>query len=277
MYQIDDLTAVTPVPAPPTDDIGTPGFFTGGDPATTVPATRVRFWWLNCVQQALIGLLVGAGVAQSKTDFTVVPQAVAIIGRRQAVYGTPGTYSLTVPAGVYRISIRIWGAGGSGNNCVNLNYPGGGGGAGGYSEGYFAVTPGQVLTIVIGQGTAAAAGGASSVSIVGGATLITANGGGLGQVGGTSSVGGGGMGGTATGGSFCRQGDGGSSGIAFGTSSSNVEGGRGAPGFGGSHSFASGSTSTGFNANQGSFPGGGSSGCTNSTAPGGAGLALLEY
>ncbi len=269
MYQIDDITAVTPVPAPPTDNIGTPGFFTGGDPANSVPATRVRYWWLNCIQQALIGLLVGAGVAQSKTDFTVVPQAVAIIGRRHAVFGTSGSF--TVPAGVFRLKVRMWAAGGSGGTTTNIAYPGGGGGSGGYVEAYMAVTPGQVIPYTVGQGVAAGNGGNSTF------LTLTAGGGQAGSPGTSSTIGNGGNAGGATGGAVNLPGYPGSTGLSYGTTGA-VEGGRGAGApMGGSVAFATGSSTVGFNANPGTFPGGGSTGCTNSTAPGGNGLIIVEY
>jgi len=53
--------------------------------------------------------------------------------------GTSGGY--TVPTGITNVSLRLWGAGGGG----------GGGGGGGFVSGCFAVTPGQVLTVGVGE------------------------------------------------------------------------------------------------------------------------------
>lgn len=58
------------------------------------------------------------------------------------------TQNFTIPATVSSVKIQAWGAGGGagGGNVLSQ------GGAGGYSEGILGVTPGQVLTIVTGQG-----------------------------------------------------------------------------------------------------------------------------
>ena len=93
-----------------------------------------------------------------------------------------GSSSFTVPAGVTRIHIRCWGAGGGGGGCAGGAASGGAGG--GYAEGYFTVTPGQVLPVTVGAGgirgegtpTSGTAGGTSSVG-----ALISATGGGGGQ------------------------------------------------------------------------------------------------
>ena len=54
----------------------------------------------------------------------------------------------TVPQGVTSINVQLWGAQGGGDNYVNNAT----GGYGGYVNGVLTVTPGQVLTIVVGQG-----------------------------------------------------------------------------------------------------------------------------
>lgn len=71
VYQIDDSTAVPTLPALPTDNVGTPGFFTGGSTSGGAP-TRVRYWWLNMVQEELRNIAVAAGITPSKTDNTQV-------------------------------------------------------------------------------------------------------------------------------------------------------------------------------------------------------------
>lgn len=86
---------------------------------------------------------------------------------------TPGTYTFTVPPGVTRLFIRVWGGGGGGGGTNASGGVAAGGGAGGFSWGVFAVTPGQVLTIVVGaRGLAGpttpgngGTGGTSSVSV----------------------------------------------------------------------------------------------------------------
>jgi hypothetical protein len=55
------------------------------------------------------------------------------------------TQTFTVPSGVTQLYAYAWGAGGGGGNGTS-------GGAGGYSFGYFSVTTGEVLSVVIGEG-----------------------------------------------------------------------------------------------------------------------------
>jgi hypothetical protein len=55
------------------------------------------------------------------------------------------TQTFTVPSGVTQLYVYAWGAGGGGGSTTA-------GGAGGYSFGYFNVTTGEVLSVVIGEG-----------------------------------------------------------------------------------------------------------------------------
>ena len=62
-----------------------------------------------------------------------------------------GTYgSFTVPTAMTSLSVKAWGSGGSGASTPTC----GNGGGGGFSTGTFAVTPGQTLTVVVGEGGA---------------------------------------------------------------------------------------------------------------------------
>jgi hypothetical protein len=71
---------------------------------------------------------------------------------------TGADQSFTVPAGVYSIQVDLYGAAGGNGSWGGWNY-GWSGGPGGYTHGTIAVTPGQVLTVMVGQG---GAGGATS-------------------------------------------------------------------------------------------------------------------
>jgi hypothetical protein len=55
------------------------------------------------------------------------------------------TQTFTVPSGVTQLYAYAWGAGGGGGSGTS-------GGAGGYDFGYFSVTTGEVLSVVIGEG-----------------------------------------------------------------------------------------------------------------------------
>jgi hypothetical protein len=80
----------------------------------------------------------------------------------------------TVPAGVTKVLVEVWGAGGGGNLLA-------GGGGGGYIKAHFTVSPGSVINYATGDGGAAAIsasasnGSASSCTV--GSVTITANGG----------------------------------------------------------------------------------------------------
>jgi hypothetical protein len=122
-------------------------------------------------------------------------------------YFTPTTTTFNVPAGIYRIYFEMAGGGaGRGGTYLNGNssYGGGGGGGGGFAAGYINVTPGEVLTLVIGDrgtngtngspGTDGTDGGTTSISS-GATTLIGVTGGYKGLASTISSYGGAGNGG----------------------------------------------------------------------------------
>ncbi|MFT8922805.1 hypothetical protein [Acetobacter sp.] len=91
VYRIDDVTAVSALPALPTDNIGEPGFFTGGSTTGQSP-TRVRFWWLNMVQEELVNIAEAAGIVFDKTKndqcITAIKQLISGLASI-AVMGAP--------------------------------------------------------------------------------------------------------------------------------------------------------------------------------------------
>ncbi len=76
----------------------------------------------------------------------------------QTFAATGATQTFTVPCGVYSLTVKMWGAGGSEGYYAA-------GGSGGYVEGVLAVTPSQVITLVVGKG---GGGNSQAASIVGG-------------------------------------------------------------------------------------------------------------
>lgn len=92
------------------------------------------------------------------------------------IFRATGAGTWTVPAGVTRICIEIWGAGGGGAIY-------GGGGGGGYIKAYFTVTPGSSVSYIIATGgsggsfagSSANAGGTSTATV--GAVTLTCAGG----------------------------------------------------------------------------------------------------
>jgi hypothetical protein len=71
---------------------------------------------------------------------------------RAQVYSATGAFAWTVPAGVTRVKIEMWGGGGGGayQNIPGPVYHGGASGA--YNMGVFDVTPGQTYTVIVGDG-----------------------------------------------------------------------------------------------------------------------------
>lgn len=91
-------------------------------------------------------------------------------GALLASYATAGTFSFTVPDGVYRILAEAWGGGGGGGSGAGLS-SGNGAGSGSYGLKWIPVTPRQVISVVVGAagnagtgvGIGGGNGGASSV------------------------------------------------------------------------------------------------------------------
>lgn len=85
--------------------------------------------------------------------------------KNMAMYSGVPNATWTVPAGITRIFVEAWGAGGGGSA-----YGGGGGGA--YTAANFTVTPGSVVTMILGE--AGTAGSGSTNGGVGGQTAVNA-------------------------------------------------------------------------------------------------------
>lgn len=163
-----------------------------------------------------------------------------------------GSGNYTVPAGVFKIFYRVWGAGGGGGAGGGVG-AGTSGGGGGYSEGWLAVVPGQLIPYIVGAGGAGGAssglGGASGGSSTFNTTIIS--GGGAGGGGGGPSGGGGG---SASGGNFNIAGGSGNNGTAFNPAATLQFGVPGGQTYGTPASLVGGSNGVGV---AGLFPGGG--------------------
>jgi hypothetical protein len=117
--------------------------------------------------------------------------------------------TFTVPTGVSSLRVDAYGAGGGGGgeDSDNSSYGGGCGGAGAYAAGVITVSPGEVLTIVVGKGgkggavgnpgTAGSPGGATQIVNSSNVVLFSANGGKGGQGATSTGNGAGGAGGAA--------------------------------------------------------------------------------
>ena len=100
----------------------------------------------------------------------------------QSAWTTPGTHTWTVPNNVFRISAVAVGGGGGGTSArystaTNTLIAGAGGAGGGLAyKNNIAVTPGQTVTIVVGDGGSQGADGGDSILTVG-SISFTAGGG----------------------------------------------------------------------------------------------------
>lgn len=186
---------------------------------------------------------------------------------------TGSNQTFTVPSGCTSITIKAWGAGGGGASQGGAYPYVTTGGGGGYASGVLAVSPGQQLTVIVGQGgggvgnfgftpfgggTAAGGifysgggGGRSAVRLSGGTEVITAGaggGGGYGNYSMVAAVGGGSTGGQAmaslsldgAGGTQSAGGAGGVASSGNGTAGSQFQGGGGPGGGGGGGYFGGG-------------------------------------
>lgn len=106
------------------------------------------------------------------------------------VFNNDGTF--TVPAGVTRIMVEVWGAGGGGGSSTSWSAAGGG--AGGYGKDIFTVVPGTNYNVNIGAAGVAnggnLAGSDGGNSNLGGLISATGGNGGSGGVGATGGAGG---------------------------------------------------------------------------------------
>lgn len=141
----------------------------------------------------------------------------------QAEFYNPGSVSFTVPEGVTRIRVFVYGAGGGAGSSLSESQLGMNGGSGAFVQAVIDVTAGEKLTVVVGAGGKAGlseefkpgtAGGASQILNAGRSVLVSAGGGSPGtgpaKSSGTVHVGAGGVPGVAPPGSLLHPGPSGS-------------------------------------------------------------------
>jgi hypothetical protein len=201
---------------------------------------------------------------------------VAFPNHGMQVFAASGTF--TVPAGVTRIKVRVWGGGGGGGGALNNLCAAIGGSAGGYAEGTFSVTPGATYTVTIGGGGPAGAtlggnGSAGGTTGFGPLLSATGGGGGSGASSGVQTVGTGSLG-TGTGGALNLTGLPGEVGFITGNTSLLMGGGGGASPF-----FAVLTGSVDGAGPSAANPGCGGGGASAAAAggAGAAGLAIVEW
>lgn len=245
--------------------------YVNGSPGAGIEGSIPPAPAIEAPQREIVNVIVAAGLTPDADDNTQLLQALLVIrGANIIVYGTPATYNWTVPDGVYRVYIEVWAGGGGGGGASSGNQASGGNG-GGHSAGWRTVTPGDVITIVVGPGgnggSAGNNGTSGGSSSVGTTSPISATGGGGGRANGTANptlgAGSGGLlnvsGMLAANGYLIGAVPVGSAGAgAFGTSANAI------------------SVSQGF---AGGFPGGGGGGAANNNTggDGGSGLVIISF
>ena len=117
-----------------------------------------------------------------------------VVSQPNCTVYTSGTNTFTVPNGITKIMVEVWGGGGG--SAIDTAV---GGGGGGYAKGILSVTPGATITATVGAGgtggqalgSDGAAGGTStfsSISATGGAGTTDLNGSGAGGTGSGGSI-----------------------------------------------------------------------------------------
>jgi hypothetical protein len=81
--RIDGQYVASAAPADPGLDpatpSATPGFFQPGDPTAGHPATRLKFWWFNWVQESLRKVITQAGLTPDRSSFTQLYTAITTL------------------------------------------------------------------------------------------------------------------------------------------------------------------------------------------------------
>lgn len=228
------------------------------------PGSYVDADFFNGTTDELVNVIQAAGLVPSNATPNQVLQAIRILlaGGYHATRAATSTW--TVPVGITRILVEIWGAGGGGGGNTSTTTQGGGGGGGGeFRKGMFVVTPGQSFTLTVGRGGSGGSGGAGGTA--GTATsfgnLMTANGGLQGFGGSLGNGGAGGSGGA--GGLLALSGYGG--GLSYQVTGGYVGGTGGA-----SYMSPQPSPNAGGDGLAGGFPGAGGNGSSRA-GPGGDG------
>ncbi|MFL9907359.1 gp53-like domain-containing protein [Paraburkholderia sp. RL17-337-BIB-A] len=106
MFPTDQPTAVSTLPTPAS--AGTPGFFTGGNPAGGQPATLVDADWLNMLQQELLNIVTAGGLTPSKTTYNQVLSAIKRIGQNTLVLTDTGNANAYAAANPVPLVVGTW-------------------------------------------------------------------------------------------------------------------------------------------------------------------------
>ena len=146
---------VNPAPISPTVSATPTAICAGGNSNLNAVSTGNTINWYDALTAGTLLTTV-----PSSTNYNVTPgstttyfaEAVSPAGGTQTFNYTGSAQTFIVPAGVTSIDMECWGAQGGANWINNTNF-------GGYSKGTIAVTPGETLTIYVGNQPTTIAGG----------------------------------------------------------------------------------------------------------------------
>lgn len=158
------------------------GKFVDENPLMGTPGSLIPASWGNGVTSEILEVITAAGLTPSESNLTQLLGAIRSVSRSSAGLGIQrftANGSFTVPAGVTKIWLSGCAGGGGGGACPGgtsaIASGGGGGGAGQpIIKLLVAVTPGQVIPIVIGAAGMGATAGVAATA--GGNTLVGASG-----------------------------------------------------------------------------------------------------
>jgi hypothetical protein len=132
------------------------GYFTasGFTSGNIIPGSSAQFY-VNSVSTLSAGEYVDFAIVSSNANNSAPIKVNITVTQLNGLqlFTTPGTYYWTVPAHLHKINYLAVGGGGSGGSGVgNYGGGGGGGGSGGYQESTsVTVTPGETITVVVGD------------------------------------------------------------------------------------------------------------------------------
>jgi hypothetical protein len=139
---------------------------------------------VSCEITVTNGACFALATATSNTIYTIVNTSVTF----------PISMEFTVPEGVYSINAKVWGGGGGGaGRNPYTGYAGGGGGGGGFRGGTLGVSPGDIITITVGQGGTGGS-GTNANGANGGSSVVSHSLGTITAIGGTGPLAGAGWG-----------------------------------------------------------------------------------
>lgn len=126
------------------------------DPNT--PTNALKCWGASDIGQTGIEMLPGGSLiigdeANEVTQLGLVSGPnVTLLKNKTADYNSPGQYQFKVPAGIEKLRLNVWGAGGGGGFTPFANQTSYGGNSGAMSFGEIKVTPGTSFNITVGRG-----------------------------------------------------------------------------------------------------------------------------